>query len=349
MCDDIKRAEIEQVDRAYGAAVDNCIKDFFIKTGSGFGIGGAVSLLFAKNKRWPLILGAGVGMGLSVSACQAAMRNASLSCGELPPVDGNCYEECEPSAAESDPCNSCDEPSLASPCEPKNVNLLTTEEVPSLIPQEAVQTFMEKADLPTAAEITTEAPVLSEIAEQFIQEAPVTEDAQVAEEEPAAAEEVKPEGSQEASEVENVLEEAPLEVVETPVEVVETPVEVAEAPVEVVEAPLEVEEAPVEVAEAPVEVTEAPVEVAEAPVEVVEAPVEVVEAPVEDAVEVVEVVSEAAEELAPVVEEAVNTDDGSVVAEAAVFEEKVEQQIADKIVEVAHEVETSDESEKVDL
>jgi len=334
MCDDIKRAEIEQVDRAYGAAVDNCIKDFFIKTGSGFGIGGAVSLLFAKNKRWPLILGAGVGMGLSVSACQAAMRNASLSCGELPPVDGNCYEECEPSAAESDPCNSCDEPSLASPCEPKNVNLLTTEEVPSLIPQEAVQTFMEKADLPTAAEITTEAPVLSEIAEQFIQEAPVTEDAEKKaekEEEPAAAEEAKPEGSQEASEVENELEEAP--------------VEVAEAPVEVVE----VAEAPVEVAEAPVEVVEAPVEVVEAPVEVVEAPVEVAEAVVEDAVEVVEVVSEAAEELAPVVEEAVNTDDSSVVAEAAVFEEKVEQQIADKIVEVAHEVETSDESEKVDL
>jgi len=327
MCDDIKRAEIEQVDRAYGAAVDNCIKDFFIKTGSGFGIGGAVSLLFAKNKRWPLILGAGVGMGLSVSACQAAMRNASLSCGELPPVDGNCYEECEPSAAESDPCNSCDEPSLASPCEPKNVNLLTTEEVPSLIPQEAVQTFMEKADLPTAAEITTEAPVLSEIVEQFMPEATVTEDAQVAEEkaeeeeEPAAAEVVKPEESQEASEVENVLEEAP--------------VEFAEALAEVVEAPVESAEISVEVAEAPVEVTEAPVEVAEAPVE--------------DAVEVVEVVSEAAEELAPVVEEAVNTDDGSVVAEAAVFEEKVEQQIADKIVEVAHEVETSDESEKVDL
>ena len=65
-------------------------------------------------------------MGLSVSACQAAMRNASLSCGELPPVDGNCYEECEPSAAASDPCSSCDEPSLASPCEPKNVNLLVS-------------------------------------------------------------------------------------------------------------------------------------------------------------------------------------------------------------------------------
>jgi len=314
MCDDIKRAEIEQVDRAYGAAVDNCIKDFFIKTGSGFGIGGAVSLLFAKSKRWPLILGAGVGMGLSVSACQAAMRNASLSCGELPPVDGNCYEECKPSAAESDPCNSCDEPSLSSPCEPKNVNLLTTEEVPSLIPQEAVQTFMEKADLPTAAEITTEAPVLSEIAEQFIQEATVTEDAQVAEEkaeeEPAAVEVVKPEESQEASEVENVLEEAPVEVAETPAEVVEAPVEVAEVAAEVVEAPVEVAEVPVEV---------------------------------------IEVVSEAAEELAPVVEEAVNTDDSSVVAEAAVFEEKVEQQIADKIVEVAHEVKTSDESEKVDL
>jgi len=327
MCDDIKRAEIEQVDRAYGAAVDNCLKDFFIKTGSGFGIGGAVSLLFAKNKRWPLILGAGVGMGLSVSACQAAMRNASLSCGELPPVDGNCYEECEPSAAASDPCSSCDEPSLASPCEPKNVNLLTTEEVPSLIPQEAVQTFMEKADLPTAAEITTEAPVLSEIVEQFMPEATVTEDAQVAEEkaeeeeEPAAAEVVKPEESQEASEVENVLEEAPVEFAEALAEVVEAPVESAEISVEV----------------------------AEAPVEVAEAPEEVAEAPVEDAVEVVEVVSEAAEELAPIVEEAVNTDDGSVVAEAAVFEEKVEQQIADKIVEVAHEAETSDESEKVDL
>lgn len=34
MCDDFKRAEIEQADRAYGAAVDNCFKDFFIKTGN---------------------------------------------------------------------------------------------------------------------------------------------------------------------------------------------------------------------------------------------------------------------------------------------------------------------------
>jgi len=336
MCDDIKRAEIEQIDRAYGAAVDNCLKDFFIKTGSGFGIGGAVSLLFAKNKRWPLILGAGVGMGLSINACQTAMRNASLSCGELPPVDGNCYEECEPSSKDSaDPCGSCVEPDLTSPCEPKNVNLLTTEEVPSLIPQEAVQTFIEKADLPTAAEITTEAPVLSEIVEQFMPEAPATEEAagEVAEaqeevKEPAVAEQENPQEG-DLAEVEKVSEEASN---------VEAPVEVAEVPVEVVEVPVEVAETPVEVEEAPVEVVEVPVEVAETPVEIAEAPLQVVE-----------VVSEVAEELAPVIEEAVNTDDGSVVAEAAVFEEKVEEQVADKIVEVAHELETSDESEKVDL
>ena len=80
--------------------------------------------IITTDKRWPLLLGAGVGMGLSVSACQTAMRNASLSCGELPPVDGNCYEDCEPSPP-ADPCKDspCNE---LSPCEPKNVNILVS-------------------------------------------------------------------------------------------------------------------------------------------------------------------------------------------------------------------------------
>jgi len=297
MCDDMKRAEIEQIDRAYGVAVDNCLKDFFIKTGSGFGIGGAVSLLFAKNKRWPLLLGAGVGMGLSVSACQTAMRNASLSCGELPPVDGNCYEDCEPSPP-ADPCKDspCNE---LSPCEPKNVNILTTEEVPSLIPQEAIQTFLEKADLPTTAEIVTEEPVLSEIVEQFLPDISVTENTEsdVVEVVAEVQEEVK-----DSQQVADVDQEAP----------------------EVLEADQESSE------------------VVSKPEEVSNVDSESSEIPVEDVVEVVE-------ESSPVLEEAVNAEDDSVVAEAAVFEESVDEQIADKLVEVVHEVNISDENENVDV
>jgi len=300
MCDDIKRAEIEQIDRAYGVAVDNCLKDFFIKTGSGFGIGGAVSLLFAKNKRWPLLLGAGVGMGLSVSACQTAMRNASLSCGELPPVDGNCYEDCEPSPP-ADPCKDspCNE---LSPCEPKNVNILTTEEVPSLIPQEAIQTFLEKADLPTTAEIVTEEPVLSEIVEQFLPDISVTENTEsdVVEVVAEVQEEVK-----DSQQVADVDQEAP----------------------EVLEADQESSE------------------VVSKPEEVSNVDSESSEIPVEDVVAAVEVV----EESSPVLEEAVNAEDDSVVAEAAVFEESVDEQIADKLVEVVHEVNISDENENVDV
>merc|ERR1712183_485044 len=289
----------EQIDRAYGVAVDNCLKDFFIKTGSGFGIGGAVSLLFAKNKRWPLLLGAGVGMGLSVSACQTAIRNASLSCGELPPVDGNCYEDCEPSPP-ADPCKDgpCNE---LSPCEPKNVNILTTEEVPSLIPQEAIQTFLEKADLPTTAEIVTEEPVLSEIVEQFLPDISVTENTEtdVVEVVAEVQEEVK-----DSQQVADVDQEAP----------------------EVLEADQESSE----VVSKPEEVSNVDSESSEIPVDVVAA------------VEVVE-------ESSPVLEEAVNAEDDSVVAEAAVFEESVDEQIADKLVEVVHGVNISDESENVDV
>jgi len=325
MCDDIKRAEIEQIDRAYGVAVDNCLKDFFIKTGSGFGIGGAISLLFAKNKRWPLILGAGVGMGLSVSACQTAMRNASLSCGELPPVDGNCYEDCEPSPP-ADPCK--DSPcSELSPCEPKNVNLLATEEVPTLIPQEAIQTFLEKADLPTTAEIVTEEPALSEIVEQFLPDVSVTEniESDIMEVVAEVHEEVK--DSQQVADV----DQEPSEVVSKPEEISNVDSESAEITVEDVVPAVEADQEPSEVLSKPDEVSNVDSESAEITLEDVVAAVEVVE------------------ESSPVLEEAVNAEEGSVVAEAAVFEESVDEQIADKLVEVVHEVNISDESENVDL
>jgi len=63
----------------YGGAFDNCVRDSAIKTGGGSMLGGFFSLLFTRARKWPVIFGAGVGFGLSLTACQSGLRNISFT------------------------------------------------------------------------------------------------------------------------------------------------------------------------------------------------------------------------------------------------------------------------------
>ncbi|XP_063975263.1 MICOS complex subunit MIC10-like [Diachasmimorpha longicaudata] len=60
-----------------GRKWDRCFADAVIKFGGGIVIGSVVSLLFFR-KRWPIITGAGFGLGMAYSNCENDI-NSSVS------------------------------------------------------------------------------------------------------------------------------------------------------------------------------------------------------------------------------------------------------------------------------
>ncbi|XP_064383848.1 MICOS complex subunit Mic10-like isoform X2 [Halichondria panicea] len=57
-----------------GEKWDRCIADAIVKTGTGFGLGLAFSLLLFKRRPWPVALGSGFGLGYASSNCQHDFR-----------------------------------------------------------------------------------------------------------------------------------------------------------------------------------------------------------------------------------------------------------------------------------
>ncbi|CAB3234755.1 unnamed protein product [Arctia plantaginis] len=54
----------------YAAKLDMCITDGIVKTGGGVLLGALTSVLFLGRRRWPLIAGMGVGIGLAYANCE---------------------------------------------------------------------------------------------------------------------------------------------------------------------------------------------------------------------------------------------------------------------------------------
>ncbi|CAL8072409.1 unnamed protein product [Calicophoron daubneyi] len=52
-----------------GLRWDRCISDTFIKTASGAVLGVIFSVVLAKRRPWPVILGTGLGLGMGISNC----------------------------------------------------------------------------------------------------------------------------------------------------------------------------------------------------------------------------------------------------------------------------------------
>uniref|UniRef100_UPI00358EE2D5 MICOS complex subunit MIC10-like n=1 Tax=Myxine glutinosa TaxID=7769 RepID=UPI00358EE2D5 len=57
-------------EKELGKRWDRCTADGILKFGGGALIGGAISLLFLKRRTWPVVFGAGLGLGLAMSHCQ---------------------------------------------------------------------------------------------------------------------------------------------------------------------------------------------------------------------------------------------------------------------------------------
>ncbi|XP_076277301.1 MICOS complex subunit Mic10 [Lasioglossum baleicum] len=53
-----------------GRKWDRCFTDALFKLGGGTLLGGVFSLFFFKRRKWPILTGAGFGLGMAYSNCQ---------------------------------------------------------------------------------------------------------------------------------------------------------------------------------------------------------------------------------------------------------------------------------------
>ncbi|KAM3961759.1 MICOS complex subunit Mic10-like [Aphomia sociella] len=60
----------ENPEDEYSAKLDMCLTDGIVKTGSGVVLGALSSMLFLGRRRWPIIAGLGVGIGLAYANCE---------------------------------------------------------------------------------------------------------------------------------------------------------------------------------------------------------------------------------------------------------------------------------------
>ncbi|KFM78300.1 Mitochondrial inner membrane organizing system protein 1, partial [Stegodyphus mimosarum] len=61
-----------------GETWDYCVADTLIKTGSGLAVGGILSLIAFKRRKWPILFGLGTGFGMGLANCQHAFRDPHL-------------------------------------------------------------------------------------------------------------------------------------------------------------------------------------------------------------------------------------------------------------------------------
>ncbi|KAK7791539.1 hypothetical protein R5R35_008340 [Gryllus longicercus] len=63
-----------------GKKWDRCLTDSVFKIGGGTAVGAVFSLLFFKRRGWPILLGAGFGLGVAYANCERDL-NATVSHG----------------------------------------------------------------------------------------------------------------------------------------------------------------------------------------------------------------------------------------------------------------------------
>ncbi|EFN77419.1 MICOS complex subunit Mic10 [Harpegnathos saltator] len=70
-------AGILKTEDEVGQKWDRCFTDVILKLGGGVALGGVFSLFFFKRRKWPMIIGAGFGLGMAYSNCEKDI-NASI-------------------------------------------------------------------------------------------------------------------------------------------------------------------------------------------------------------------------------------------------------------------------------
>ncbi|XP_028168191.1 MICOS complex subunit MIC10-like [Ostrinia furnacalis] len=64
------RGKKEDAEDEYSAKLDMCLTDGIVKTGGGVLLGALTSVLFLRRRRWPVIAGMGMGIGLAYANCE---------------------------------------------------------------------------------------------------------------------------------------------------------------------------------------------------------------------------------------------------------------------------------------
>ncbi|XP_034840022.1 MICOS complex subunit MIC10-like [Maniola hyperantus] len=60
----------DDVEDEFSAKLDMCLTDGIVKTGSGVLLGALSSVLFLRRRRWPIIAGMGMGIGIAYANCE---------------------------------------------------------------------------------------------------------------------------------------------------------------------------------------------------------------------------------------------------------------------------------------
>jgi len=60
------------------SAIDKCIANGLIKTGSGLAVGTSLSLILLRRRMWPVILGVGIGLGMGISDCRNEVNSSQV-------------------------------------------------------------------------------------------------------------------------------------------------------------------------------------------------------------------------------------------------------------------------------
>ncbi|XP_023727197.1 MICOS complex subunit Mic10-like [Cryptotermes secundus] len=58
-----------------GRKWDRCLTDVVLKTGGGLLVGTVLTVLFFKRRSWPVVLGAGFGIGSAYTNCERDLNS----------------------------------------------------------------------------------------------------------------------------------------------------------------------------------------------------------------------------------------------------------------------------------
>ncbi|XP_015429745.1 PREDICTED: MICOS complex subunit Mic10-like [Dufourea novaeangliae] len=58
-----------------GRIWDRCLTDTLFKLGGGAFLGGVFCLFFYRRRKWPIIAGGGIGLGMGLSNCQQDLNS----------------------------------------------------------------------------------------------------------------------------------------------------------------------------------------------------------------------------------------------------------------------------------
>ncbi|XP_060765950.1 MICOS complex subunit MIC10-like [Neoarius graeffei] len=66
-----------------GRKWDRCLADSAVKFVTGLSVGALFSVLLFKRRAWPIVFGAGMGIGMACSNCQHDFRSPYLLHGHV--------------------------------------------------------------------------------------------------------------------------------------------------------------------------------------------------------------------------------------------------------------------------